>query len=347
VVTFIVAIVLVALLFDFINGFHDSANSIATIVGTRVLSPFTAVAWAAFFNFIALFIFGTAVAKTIGSGMITGTVLDASVILGALFGAIAWNLITWYYGLPSSSSHALIGGLAGAAMAKAGFAGIAWGPKWITTLTFIVVSPLLGMFAGSLLMVAVSWLFRNARPAGTERLFKGAQIFSSALFSLSHGANDAQKTMGIIMGLLTAREVQALFVNETGILRMLYIPGSDHIPFWIKLSAHVAIGLGTLFGGWRIVHTMGSRITRLRPVGGFCAETGGASAILLATHWGIPVSTTHTITGAIVGVGSTNRVSAVRWGVAGRIVWAWVLTIPAAAIFAALSYWLVAAVAPV
>lgn len=339
-VAFILAIVLVAFIFDFINGFHDSANSIATIVGTRVLSPFKAVLWAATFNFAALFLFGTAVAKTIGSGMITPGVIDPHVILGALAGAIIWNLITWYFGIPSSSSHALIGGLAGAGFAKAGLGAIAWGKKWNETLSFIVLSPMIGMLAGALLMVAVFWLLHRRRPRGVDHFFRGAQLVSSALFSLSHGANDAQKTMGIIMGLLASGSVQPLFANETGILRHLYIQNLDHIPFWIKLFAHLAIGLGTLFGGWRIVHTMGSRITKLRPVGGFCAETGGAFAIFLATHFGIPVSTTHTITGAIVGVGSTQRLSAVRWGLAGRIVWAWVLTIPAAASIAAVSYYI-------
>ena len=336
-VSYVLAIVVVALVFDFINGFHDSANSIATIVGTRVLKPFTAVAWAAFFNFIALFLFGTAVAKTIGSGMIHPEIVNADVILGALLGAIIWNLITWWFGLPSSSSHALIGGLAGAGASAAGLDAIAWGPKWIQTIAFIVLSPLIGMLAGSALMVGVLWIFHRARGATVDRFFKGMQLFSSAAFSLSHGANDAQKTMGIIMGLLTSASVQPLFANETGFLRHFYMTSPDAIPFWVKLSAHIAIGLGTLFGGWRIVHTMGSRITKLRPVGGFCAETGGAMAVFLATHFGIPVSTTHTITGAIVGVGSTQRLSAVRWGVAGRIVWAWILTIPAAALIAAAS----------
>jgi PiT family inorganic phosphate transporter len=347
VAAFIIAIVIVALIFDFINGFHDSANSIATIVGTRVLTPFKAVAWAAFFNFAALFVFGTAVAKTIGSGMIDTQIVSPNLILAALLGAITWNLITWYYGLPSSSSHALIGGLAGAAIAKAGLVGITWGAKWIQTLAFIVLSPLIGMLAGAGLMILTSWLFKSAPAAPSNRFFRGAQLVSSALFSLSHGGNDAQKTMGIIMSLLTAAQAQALFQGETGFLSLFYIPSIDHIPFWVKLSAHIAIGLGTLFGGWRIVHTMGSRVTKLRPVGGFCAETGGASAIFLATHLGIPVSTTHTITGAIVGVGATQRLRAVRWGIAGRIVWAWVLTIPAAAIIAAASYWFLAVVHPV
>ena len=336
-VTYILVIVLVAFIFDFINGFHDSANSIATVVGTRVLSPLTAVAWAAFFNFIALFTFGTAVAKTIGAGMIDVNLVTPTVILGGLIGAIVWNLITWFYGLPSSSSHALIGGYAGSAVAHAGFAAII--PSgWTKTLVFIVVSPLVGMTAGFALMVAVYWIFRRMSPGRVDKVFRGGQLFSSALFSLSHGANDAQKTMGIIAGLLVGS--QQLFANETGMLRHFYLPSADHIPFWVKFGAHFAIALGTLFGGWRIVHTMGTRITKLRPVGGFCAETGGAFAIFLATHFGIPVSTTHTITGAIVGVGATQRLSAVRWGIAGRIVWAWVLTIPMSAIIAMITFYL-------
>ena len=343
-VTYILIIVATAFIFDFINGFHDSANSIATVVGTRVLSPVAAVMWAAFFNFIALFVFGTAVAKAIGSGMINLDIVTPTVVFGGLIGAIIWNLLTWYYGIPSSSSHALIGGYAGAAVAKAGWPGIEWGTKWVQTLSFIVMSPVIGMFLGFSLMVAVLWLFHRTRPSRVDRFFRGAQLLSSALFSLSHGANDAQKTMGIIMSLLVAS--QASFANETGFLRHFYIASPDHIPFWIKLGAHLAIGLGTLFGGWRIVHTMGTRITRLRPVGGFCAETGGALSIFLATGLGIPVSTTHTITGAIVGVGATQRLSAVRWGVAGRIVWAWVVTIPAAMAMSALAYWLLTLVAP-
>ncbi|HEX2093886.1 MAG TPA: inorganic phosphate transporter [Longimicrobiaceae bacterium] len=336
-ITYILVIVAVAFIFDFINGFHDSANSIATVVGTRVLSPLTAVVWAAFFNFAALFVFGTAVAKAIGSGMIDLDIVTPTVILGGLIGAITWNLITWYYGIPSSSSHALIGGYAGAAVAKAGWPAIEWGTKWIQTLSFIVISPMLGMLSGFALMLAVLWIFHRTRPNRVDRLFRSAQLMSSAMFSLSHGANDAQKTMGIIMSLLLAS--QATFANQPGFLRHFYVADADHIPFWIKFGAHFAIGLGTLFGGWRIVHTMGTRITRLRPVGGFCAETGGAMTIFLATHLGIPVSTTHTITGAIVGVGATQRLSAVRWGIAGRIVWAWVLTIPASMLIAAVSYW--------
>ncbi len=343
-VTYILIIVATAFIFDFINGFHDSANSIATVVGTRVLSPVAAVMWAAFFNFIALFVFGTAVAKAIGSGMINLDIVTPTVIFGGLIGAIVWNLLTWYYGIPSSSSHALIGGYAGAAVAKAGWPAIEWGTKWIQTLSFIVLSPVIGMFLGFSLMVTVLWLFHRTRPNRVDRFFRGAQLLSSALFSLSHGANDAQKTMGIIMSLLVAS--QASFAGETGFLRHFYVPSTEVIPFWIKLGAHVAIGLGTLFGGWRIVHTMGTRITRLRPVGGFCAETGGAMSIFLATGLGIPVSTTHTITGAIVGVGATQRLSAVRWGVAGRIVWAWVVTIPASMLMAAVAYWLLTLVAP-
>ena len=340
---YVVAIVLVAFIFDFINGFHDSANSIATVVATRVLTPLQAVAWAAFFNFIAAFFGGTAVARTIGSGMIDTAVVDPNVIFGGLIGAIVWNLITWYYGLPSSSSHALIGGYAGAAVAKAGLAGITWGTKWIATLSFIALSPLLGMLAGMTLMIAMMWIFIRTRPGRVNSIFRYAQLLSSAAFSFSHGANDAQKTMGIIVGLLFS--VQALFAAETGLLRHLYVPSAEFVPYWIIIGAHTFIGLGTLFGGWRIVHTMGTRVTRLRPVGGFCAETGGAAAILVATHYGIPVSTTHTITGAIVGVGTTHNVRAVRWGVAGRIVWAWILTIPSAGIMAAISYFLLAAIA--
>jgi PiT family inorganic phosphate transporter len=334
-VSYIVAIVAVAFVFDFINGFHDSANSIATVVGTRVLKPLPAVIWAATFNFVAAFTVGTAVARTVGKGMIDVAVVDPNVILGGLIGAIAWNLITWFFGLPSSSSHALIGGYAGAAVAKAGFEAII--PSgWTKTLVFIVLSPLIGLVLGFGLMVAVYWIFQRTPPGKVDRIFRVAQLASSAFFSLSHGANDAQKTMGIIVGLLASSK--GLFVGETGMLRHLYVTSADHIPYWVEIGAYTAIALGTLFGGWRIVHTMGSRITRLRPVGGFCAETGGALSILLATRFGIPVSTTHTITGSIVGVGATHRLSAVRWGVAGRIVWAWVLTIPAAALMAALSW---------
>jgi inorganic phosphate transporter, PiT family len=334
VVTYVVAIVAVAFLFDFINGFHDSANSIATVVGTRVLSPIAAVIWAAFFNFVAAFTVGTAVAKTIGNGMIDISVVDPNVILAGLLGAIIWNLITWYYGLPSSSSHALIGGYAGAAVAKAGFSAII--PSgWTKTLVFIVLSPLIGMLLGYFLMALVYWIFQRASPHKVDGIFRRAQLVSAAFFSLSHGANDAQKTMGIIVGLLVS--AQTYFATETGLLRHLHLENADTIPFWVEIGAYTAIALGTLFGGWRIVHTMGSRITKLRPVGGFCAETAGAISILFATRFGIPVSTTHTITGAIVGVGATHRLSAVRWGVAGRIVWAWILTIPASAGLGALA----------
>jgi PiT family inorganic phosphate transporter len=340
VLTYVVGIVVVALIFDFINGFHDSANSIATIVGTRVLSPVAAVVWAATFNFSALFFVGTAVAKAIGSGFIDVAIVDANVILGGLLGAIIWNLITWWFGIPSSSSHALIGGYAGAAVSKAGLAAILWGSKWIETLSAIVLSPAIGMLSGFLLMVLVFNLFRKVTNRGVDRFFRVAQLTSSALLSLAHGGNDAQKTMGIIVGLLVAS--QSAFAAETGLLRHLYVPSPDVIPLWVELSAYTMISLGTLFGGWRIVHTMGTRITKLRPVGGFCAETGGAIVILVASKLGIPVSTTHTITGAIVGVGATTRLSAVRWGLAGRIVWAWVVTIPASALVAALTYRLLA-----
>jgi len=336
VIPYVIAIVIIAFIFDFINGFHDSANSIATIVGTRVLNPFTAVLWAATFNFAALFTVCTAVASTIGKGMIDVAIVDANVILGGLLGAIIWNLITWFFGLPSSSSHALIGGYAGSAIAKAGLDAVMWGRKWIETLEFIALSPIIGMLAGFGLMIAVYWIFQRASPHRVDRVFRVAQLGSSALFSFSHGANDAQKTMGIIAGLLVSS--RALFREQPGLLHHFYLTSAEHIPLWVEIAAYIMISLGTLFGGWRIVHTMGSRITRLRPVGGFCAETGGAFAILIATRLGIPVSTTHTITGAIVGVGATHRLSAVRWGIAGRIVWAWVLTIPAAGIMAAIAY---------
>ena len=344
-VNYVLAIIAIAFVFDFINGFHDSANSIATVVGTRVLSPFAAVLWAAFFNMAAAFTVGTAVAKTVGSGMINTSIVTPSVVLGGLLGAIIWNLITWIYGLPSSSSHALIGGYAGAAVAKAGLAAVLWGEKWIMTLLFIVLSPLIGFALGAALMIAVYWIFQRLSPSRADRTFRALQLVSSALFSLSHGANDAQKTMGIIVGLLVA--VQASFATATGWQHHLYLRDASVIPYWVEFGAYIAISSGTLFGGWRIVATMGSRITKLRPVGGFCAETAGALSILLATKLGVPVSTTHTITGAIVGVGSTNRLSAVRWGIAGRIVWAWILTIPAAAVMAALCYYVLrVAIAP-
>ena len=332
---YVAAIVLVAFIFDFINGFHDSANSIATIVGTRVLSPLAAVLWAATFNFAAAFTVGTAVAKAISKGLIDPSVVTPEVVLGGLIGAIIWNLITWFYGIPSSSSHALIGGYAGAAIARAGWDAVTWGTKWIQTLSFIVVSPVVGMIAGFILMVMVYWIFQRMAPARVDRFFRVAQLMSSAALSLAHGGNDAQKTMGIIVGLLVA--VKPLMATQTGWAHHLYLSG-DSIPLWVEMGAYTAISLGTLFGGWRIVHTMGSRITRLRPVGGFCAETGGALAITIASHYGIPVSTTHTITGSIVGVGATHRLSAVRWGLARRIVWAWLVTIPASGVMAALAY---------
>jgi PiT family inorganic phosphate transporter len=341
VLTYVLAIVVVALIFDFINGFHDSANSIATVVGTRVLSPLAAVIWAAFFNFIAAFVFTTAVAKTIGKGMIDLNIVTPNVILAGLLGAIIWDLATWFWGIPSSSSHALIGGYAGAAIAKAGWAALLWGQKWVETLAFIVISPLFGMLLGFVLMATVFWAFQKASPNRVNRIFKRGQLVSSAVFSLAHGGNDAQKTMGIIVGLLVT--AGPLLSQETGWMRNLYLPNADEIPLWVILSAHASIALGTLFGGWRIVHTMGSRITKLRPVGGFCAEGAGAIAIIMATTMGIPVSTTHTITGAIVGVGATHRFSAVRWGLAGRIVWAWVVTIPASALLAALSLYILEA----
>jgi len=340
VIYYVVAIVLIAFVFDFINGFHDSANSIATIVGTRVLSPFAAVLWAAFFNFTAAFTAGELVAKAIQTGIIRTDIVTPNVILAGLLGAIVWNLITWFYGIPSSSSHALIGGYAGAGVAKAGWSAITWGTKWIQTLSFIVISPLVGGLAGFLLMVAVYWTFKNMGPARVDRFFRTMQLVSSAFLSHAHGANDAQKTMGIIVGLLVS--VKPLTAAETGIFHHLYVSG-DGIPLWVKMGAYTAISLGTLSGGWRIVHTMGSRITRLRPVSGFAAETGGAIAITVATHYGIPVSTTHTIAGSIIGAGATYRFSAVRWGIAQRIVWAWIITIPASATVAALSYWALAA----
>jgi len=311
----------VALIFDYINGFHDAANSIATVVSTRVLSPGKAVIWAAFFNFVAAFTFGTAVAKTVGSGMIDIHIVTFSVIFGGLAGAIIWDLITWYFGLPTSSSHALVGGYAGAAVAKTGFAAVVTG-GWTKTIIFIFLSPLIGMTAGLTLMIAIHWLFRWTPPSRVDRWFRRLQLISAAFFSLNHGANDAQKTMGIIAGVLyTAHYIDTFY-----------------IPFWVVLIAYTAISLGTLAGGWRIIHTMGSKITKLQPVGGFAAETGAAIALLIATRTGVPVSTTHAITGAIVGVGATRRVSAVRWGVAGQIVWAWIFTIPAAFTIAAAAY---------
>jgi inorganic phosphate transporter, PiT family len=334
-VLYVLGIVVVALIFDFINGFHDSANSIATVVSTRVLSPGVAVVWAAVFNVAAAFVVGTAVAKTIGKGLIEPSVVDPHLILSALLGAITWNLLTWYFGLPSSSSHALIGGLGGAAIAKAGFPALQL-DGWVKPILFIFISPLLGMALALGLTVALSWLLKSARPGPVDRVFRRLQLVSAALYSLSHGANDAQKTMGIIVGLLVS--TQTLFVNQTGWMRHLHVPTADTIPIWVEMAAYTAIGLGTALGGWRIVKTMGSRITKLRPFGGFCAETAGGISILIASQLGVPVSTTHTITGAIVGVGAAQRVSAVRWGVATRIVWAWVLTIPMSAAMAAVAY---------
>ena len=334
-VVYVLAIVLVALIFDFINGFHDSANSIATVVSTRVLTPGVAVFWAAFFNFIAAFVVGTAVAKTMGKGLVDISIVTPDVILAGLIGAIVWDLVTWYLGLPSSSSHALMGGYAGAAIAKAGFGALIPG-GWTLPIIFIVFSPLLGMLIALTLTVALSWLLYRARPGPVDRAFRRLQLVSAALYSLSHGANDAQKTMGIIVGLLVAS--QAHFAEATGTLRHFYLTSADEIPLWIILAAHLAIALGTAMGGWRIVKTMGSRITKLRPFGGFCAETAGGISVPLATGLGVPVSTTHTISGAIVGVGASQLLSAVRWGVATRIVWAWILTIPMSAAIAGLGY---------
>ncbi|GMU67357.1 MAG: inorganic phosphate transporter [Acidobacteriota bacterium] len=319
--TWIVLIILVALIFDFLNGFHDAANSIATVVSTRVLSPQIAVAWAAFFNFVAAFLLGTHVAKTIGKGMIDLAVVTPEVIFAGLVGAIFWNLFTWYFGIPVSSSHALVGGYAGAAVAKAGFDSLLLS-GWIKPLAFIVLAPVIGMTLGLAMMIGVTWIFRRWHPYRLDRFFRRGQLVSAALYSLGHGGNDAQKTMGVITGLLvTAGHLEKF-----------------EVPLWVVLISHAAIALGTLFGGWRIVKTMGSKITKLQPMGGFCAESAGAITLVGATLGGIPVSTTHTITGAIMGVGATKRLSAVKWGVAGRIVWAWVLTIPISAGVAALTY---------
>ena len=320
----VVVLVALALLFDFINGFHDAANSIATVVSTGVLKPHQAVAFAAVFNVVALFIFQLKVATTIGKGTIDPAIVDHYVVFGALVGAIAWNLITWYYGLPSSSSHALIGGLVGAGVAKSGSGALVWSGVG-KTVAFILISPLLGFLLGSLLMIAVSWLFFRSTPAKVDRWFRRLQLVSASLYSLGHGGNDAQKTMGIIWMLLMATGITAT---------------DGPMPIWVIVCCYLAMGLGTLFGGWRIVKTMGQKITKLKPVGGFCAETGGAITLFLATAMGIPVSTTHTITGAIVGVGSTSGRRNVRWGVAGSIVWAWIFTIPASALIAAAAWWL-------
>jgi PiT family inorganic phosphate transporter len=317
-------LVLLALAFDFMNGFHDAANAIATVVSTGVLKPSSAVALAAFFNFLAIAVFQLKVATTVGKGTIDPAVVDHYVIFGALIGAISWNFLTWYYGIPSSSSHALIGGLVGAAVAKAGTSSLI-SAGLIKTISFIVLSPLLGLLLGSLMMLIVSWMFVRSTPQRVDKWFRRMQLVSASMYSLGHGGNDAQKTMGIIWMLLIAAGVTT---------------ASDPLPMWVIISCYVAISLGTLFGGWRIVKTMGQKITKLKPVGGFCAETGGAITLFLATGLGIPVSTTHTITGAIVGVGSSRKMSAVRWGVAGNIVWAWIFTIPASAFMAAIAWWL-------
>jgi len=319
----VVGLIATALVFDFMNGFHDAANSIATVVSTGVLKPYQAVIWASFFNVVAIAIFELKVAATVGKGIVDPGIVDNYVIFGALIGAIAWDLITWYYGIPTSSSHALIGGMLGATIAKAG-TGPLLAPGIIKTSAFIVVSPLLGMLLAGLITVAVSWICRRRTQRTTDIWFRRLQLLSSALYSIGHGSNDAQKTMGIIWLLLISAGLTS----------------SGHLPYWVVICCYIAMGLGTLFGGWRIVKTMGQRITKLKPVGGFAAETGGAISLFLAASFGIPVSTTHTITGAIIGVGSTRRVRAVRWGVAGNVVIAWVLTIPAAALIAAAAWWL-------
>ena len=320
----LVLLICVALAFDFLNGLHDAANSIATIVSTGVLTPKWAVLWAAFFNFVAFAVFGLHVASTIGKGIIDPAIVDHYVVFGALCGAITWNIITWYYGIPSSSSHALIGGLAGAAVAKAGVSGLI-SSGFLKTAAAIVLSPALGFLLGALLMIIVAWLWRKVSPRRVDRTFRSAQFLSAALYSIGHGGNDAQKTMGIIWMLLIVGQV---------------IKAGDDLPFWVILACQTVMGLGTLFGGWRIVKTMGQRITKLRPVSGFCASASGAITLFIATGLGVPVSTTHTITGSIVGVGSVQRVSAVRWGVAGSIVWAWLFTIPCSAFVAAIAWYL-------
>jgi PiT family inorganic phosphate transporter len=320
----VILLVAMALIFDFMNGFHDAANSIATVVSTGVLKPTQAVVFAAFFNFVAIFVFHLSVAATVGKGIVNPEIVDTHVVFGALAGAIVWNLITWYYGIPSSSSHALIGGIVGAVVAKAG-TGPLIASGILKTLAFIFISPLLGFLFGSLMMVLVAWICRRTRPSKVDKWFRRLQLVSAGAYSLGHGGNDAQKTIGIIWLLLLG----------TG-----YMSSTESSPpIWVIVSCYAAIGLGTMFGGWRIVKTMGQKITKLKPVGGFCAESGGAMTLFFATFLGVPVSTTHTITGAIVGVGSTQRMSAVRWGVAGNIVWAWILTIPASAFVAAVAYW--------
>ena len=317
-------LIILALLFDFMNGFHDAANAIATVVSTGVLRPQTAVAIAALFNFVAIFVFQLKVATTVGKGTVDPAIVDHYVVFGALVGAITWNVVTWYYGIPSSSSHALIGGLVGSAVAKAGTGSlIASGLG--KTILFIVLSPLLGFVFGSLMMILVAWLFVRTTPRKIDTWFRRLQLLSASMYSLGHGGNDAQKTMGIIWMLLISAG---------------YTSSKDPLPWWVIVACYTAMGLGTLFGGWRIVKTMGQKITKLKPVGGFCAETGGAITLFLATALGVPVSTTHTITGAIVGVGSSQKMSAVRWGVAGNIVWAWIFTIPASAFVAAIAWWI-------
>src|SRR6185436_2265206 len=318
----LIGLILIALAFDFLNGMNDAANSIATVVSTRVLRPHYAVAWAAFFNFIAFLFFGVHVAQTVGTGIVAAEVVDAAVIFGALMGAIVWNLITWWLGIPSSSSHALIGGLAGAAVTKAGLGAIVWKGLGITSAA-IVLSPLLGFLLALLLVLVVSWVFVRSTPSAVDNFFRSAQLLSAALYSLGHGGNDAQKTMGII----------AVLLYSQGLLGATF-----HIPFWVVLTCQAAMGLGTLIGGWRIVHTLGSRITRLHPVQGFCAEAGGSMTLFLATYFGVPVSTTHTITGAIVGVGAARKVAGVRWNVASNVVVAWIVTLPASALFGAVFY---------
>ena len=321
----LIALILVALAFDFLNGLHDAANSIATIVSTRVLRPQYAVAWAAFFNFIAFLFFGLHVAETVGRGIISADVVTPAVIFGALMGAISWNLITWYYGIPSSSSHALIGGLIGAGIAKAGLSSIVWSGV-IKTASAIVLSPMTGFFLGLLLMLIVSWMFIRLTPFAVDSTFRNLQFVSASLYSLGHGGNDAQKTMGIIAVLLYSQG---------------HLEGGFHVPFWVVISCQAMMGLGTLFGGWRIVKTMGSKITRLTPMQGFCAESSGAMVLFGATWLGIPISTTHTITGSIVGVGAAKRISSVRWSVASNIVYAWIITMPMAALISALTYYAV------
>ena len=321
----VILLVVMALLFDFMNGFHDAANSIATVVSTGVLKPTQAVAFAAFFNVVAVFVFHLSVAATVGKGIVQPGIVDTHVVFGALAGAIVWNIITWVYGIPSSSSHALIGGIVGSVIAKAGAGALIASGIW-KTVAFIFVSPVLGFLLGSLMMVLVAWICRRTSPNKVDRWFRRLQLVSAGAYSLGHGGNDAQKTIGIIWLLLIA----------TGYANA----GDAEPPLWTIVSCYLAIGMGTMFGGWRIVKTMGQKITKLKPVGGFCAETGGALTLFIATAMGVPVSTTHTITGAIVGVGSTQRASAVRWGVAGNIVWAWILTIPASAFVAAIAYWI-------